>query len=126
MITRRSNERGSARLKFLIVVVILAAVGYAGYLYVPIAYQAYRFKDLMQHDADVAAANGYQPTWVNDQLKKSLAEYSIPSDAVITSVQKDNRIEVRVQYSRLVPFPGYPYVYEFDDTVKSTAFLTFK
>ena len=123
---QRSNERGSARLKFLLVILILAAVGYAGYLYVPIAYQAYLFKDLMQHDADVAASNGYQPTWVSDQLKKSLAEFSIPPDAVITSVQKDGRIEVRVQYARLVPFPGYAYVYNFDETVKSTAFLTFK
>ena len=123
---QRSNERGSARLKFLLVVLILAAVGYAGYLYVPVAYQAYLFKDLMQHDADVAAANGYQPAWVSDQLKRSLAEYSVPADAVITPVMKDSRIEVRVQYSRLVDFPGYPYVYEFDHTVKSTAFLTFK
>jgi hypothetical protein len=123
---QRSNERGSARLKFLVVVLFLAAVGYAGYLYIPIAYQAYLFKDLMQHEADVAAANGYQPTWVSDQLKKSLAEYSIPADAVITPVMKDSRIEVRVQYTRVVPFPGYPYAYEFDNTVKSTAFLTFK
>ena len=123
---QRSNERGSARLKFLLVIFILAAVGYAGYLYVPIAYHAHLFQDLMQHDADVAASNGYQPTWVSDQLKKSLVEYDIPTDAVITSVQRDGRIEVRVQYSRVVPFPGYPYVYEFDDTVKSTAFLVFK
>jgi hypothetical protein len=123
---RRSNERGSARLNFLLVILVVASVGYAGYLYIPVAYDAYLFKDLMQHDADVAASNGYQPVWVSDQLKKSLAEYNIPANAVISSVAKDGRIEVRVQYSRVVPFPGYPYVYEFDDTVKSTAFLVFK
>jgi hypothetical protein len=122
----RSNERGDARLKFLIVVVLLAAVGYAGYLYIPVAYQAYLFKDLMQHDADVAAANGYQATWVSDQLTKSAPEYDIPQNAVITPVQKDNRIEVHVQYTKLVEFPGYTYQYEFDQTVRSTAFLTFK
>lgn len=123
---KRSNERGSSRLTFLLVVLIIGAIGYAGYLYVPIAYQASLFKDLMQHDVDVAAANGYQPVWVSDQLKKSLAEYSIPADAIITPVMKDGRIEVRVQYSQMVDFPGYPYVYEFDKTVKSTAFLVFK
>jgi hypothetical protein len=26
----------------------------------------------------------------------------------------------------VIEFPGYPYNYEFDHTVKSTAFLTFK
>jgi len=126
MDTRRSNERGSARLKFLLVVLILGAVGYAGYLYVPVAYQAYLFKDLMQHDVDVAAANGYKPSWVGDQLTKSLPEYDIPPDAVITPIQQDNRIEVHVQYAKTVEFPGYTYQYEFDHTVKSTPFLTFK
>jgi hypothetical protein len=123
---QRSNERGSARLKFLLVILILAAAGYAAYLFIPIAYQAYLFKDLMQHDADVAASMGYQPTWVSDQLKKSLGEYGIPPDAIITPAQRDGRIEVRVQYTHLIQFPGYPYVYEFDHTARSTPFLTFK
>jgi hypothetical protein len=123
---QKSNERGSARLKFLLVVLILGAAGYAAYLFIPIAYQAYLFKDLMQHDADVAASMGYQATWVSDQLKKSLAEYGIPPDATINSAQRDGRIEVRVQYTHLIQFPGYPYVYEFDHTARSTPFLTFK
>ena len=123
---RRSNERGSGRLKFLLVVLILAAVGYAGYLYVPVAYHDYLFRDLMQHDVDVAAANGYKPSWVGDQLTKSLPEYDIPPDAVITPIQQDDRIEVHVQYVKTVEFPGYTYQYEFDHTVKSTPFLTFK
>jgi hypothetical protein len=122
----RSNERGSAQLKFLLVVAILACTAYAGYLYIPIAYRAHLFKDLMQHYADVAAAQGYQPNWVSDQLTKSLPEYEIPPDAVISPVQKDGRIAVRVQYTTPIEFPGYTYEYEFDSTVKSTAFLTFK
>ena len=123
---QKSNERGSARLKFLLVVFILGAAGYAAYLFIPIAYQAYLFKDLMQHDADVAASMGYQATWVSDQLKKSLAEYGIPDDATINSAQRDGRIEVRVQYTHLIQFPGYPYEYQFDHTARSTPFLTFK
>ena len=126
METRRSNERGSARLKLLIVLIVLGCVAYAGYLYIPVAYRAYLFKDLMQHDVDVAAAQGYAPTWVGDQLTKSLAEYEIPADALITPSQRDSRVEVRVQYIKTIEFPGYTYQYEFDHTVRSTAFLTFK
>ena len=122
----RSNERGSARLKFLVVVAILGSIAYAGYLYIPVAYRAYLFKDLMQHYVDVAAANGYQPTWVSDQLTKSLAEYEVPQDAIISPVQRESRIECRVTYTKAIEFPGYTYQYEFDNTVKSTAFLTFK
>jgi len=122
----RSSERGAARLKLLIFLLVVGAIGYIGYLYVPVAYQAYLFKDWMQHTVDVAIAAGYQPAWVNDQLKKSLPEYDIPPEAVITPATRDNRIEVRVQYTRTVEFPGYTYQYEFDHTARSTAFLTFK
>ena len=122
----RSSESGGATLRFLIVMIVLGSLAYGGYLFLPVAYNDYVFKDLMQHDADVAAAAGYPPTWVGDQLTKSLPEYDIPKDAVIAPTQNDNRIEVRVQFTRQIQFPGYTYNYEFDHTVRSTAFLTFK
>src|SRR5262245_48146660 len=108
------DERGGARLKFIIAVIAFALVVYAGYLYVPIAIDAYYFKDLMQNKADVAITQGYDPSWVKDQLTKLEPEYHIPSDAIITPSQKDNRIEVRVQYSRPIAFPGFTYNYDFD------------
>ena len=121
-----TRERGSARLKFLLVMAIIGVLAYSGYLFLPIAYQAYLFKDLMQHDVDVAGAQGYPPSWVRDQLSKSATEYGVPADAQITPAQRDNRLEVRVQFTRPIPFPGYTYQYEFDHTAKSTAFLTYK
>jgi len=123
---RRSGERGSASLKFLIVMAILVATAYAGYLYVPVAYNASVYKDLMLHYADLAAAQGYPPKWAGEQLAKSGPEYGIPEDAIITPVARDGRVEVRVQFVKVIEFPGYPYNYEFDHTAKSTAFLTFK
>lgn len=122
----RSRERGSANIKFVIVMAILGACAYAGYLYVPVAFQAKAYKDLMQHYADVAAAQGYAPSWTGEQLAKSAPEYDVPVNAIITPAQRDNRIEVRVRFIRVIEFPGYAYHYEFDETVKSTAFLSFK
>jgi hypothetical protein len=122
----RSGERGSASLKFVIVMAVLGATAYAGYLYVPVAFQANAYKDLMQHYVDVASAQGYQPSWVSEQLMKNGPEYGIPANAIITPARRDQRMEVRVQYVRVIEFPGYPYNYEFDHTAKSTAFLTFK
>ena len=123
---QRSGERGSANLKFVIVLAIIVVTAYAGYLYVPVAYQANTFKELMQHYADVAVAQGYPPSWAREQLMKSAAEYEVPANAIITPAQRDNRLEVRVQFVRVIEFPGYTYNYEFDHTVKSTAFLAFK
>ena len=126
MPTQRSGERGSASLKFLIVMLFMAAGAYAGYLYVPVAYQAHNFKDLMQHYVDVASAEGKPPGWAGEQLMKNFSDYDVPPNALITPTKRDNRIEVRVQFVRPIEFPGYTYNYEFDHTVTSTAFLDFK
>ena len=123
---RRTSERGGARLQFLIVMVVVVTAAYAGYLYIPVAYQAYGYKDLMQHYADVSSATAQPPFWARDQLVKVAPEYNVPPDAVVTQVTRDNRIEIRVQYVRPIEFPGYTYNYEFDQTVKSSAFLEYK
>ena len=122
----RPGERGGARLKFTIVMVVLAIVVYVGYLYIPIAYDAYYFKDVMQNKVDMAATQGYETVWVRDQLVQSGPEYNVTTDAIITPTQSDNRVMVRVQFTRPIQIPGYTYNYDFDYTAKSTAFLTIK
>ncbi|HBB87219.1 MAG TPA: hypothetical protein DC047_06355 [Blastocatellia bacterium] len=122
----RTAERGSARLKFILVMAVIGVLIYIGYMVLPVLYQAYLFKDLMQHDVDVASSQGYPATWVKDQLVKSAPEFGVPAEAVISPLQRDNRIEVSVQYVIPIEFPGYTYQYNFDHTVKSTAFLTIK
>lgn len=124
--TARSSERGSARVKFILVILVIAVVAYIGYMYIPVAYQSYLFKDLMQHNADVASTQGYDPAWVRDQLKKAAPEYDVPPDALILPERKDNRMVITVQFTKPIAFPGYTYSYNFDHTVRSTAFLTFK
>lgn len=122
----RPGERGGARLKFIIVVAVFAVVVYVGYLYVPVAFDAYYFKDVMQNKVDIAATQGYETSWVTDQLVKSKAEYHVPPEAIIAPTRNDNRIEVRVQFTRPISFPGFTYNYEFDHTAQSTTFLTIK
>ena len=123
MIIDRTNERGSSRLKFIIVMAILLCIGYAAYLYIPVRYHAYLFKDSMQQFVDIASAQGKPPTWVGEQLTKTLDEYDVPSNAIITPATQDSRVQVRVQYTKPIEFPGYTYQYEFDETVKSAAFF---
>ena len=122
----RTSEQGGARLKFLIVITIIAIVAYAGYQFVPIGLQAYQLKDLMQHEVDAAAALGKPDSWVKEQLVKSSAEYGIPADAVISPQTQNNRMEVRVQFTKPIEFPGFVYNYDFDYTAKSSTFLSIK
>jgi hypothetical protein len=120
----RKSELGGARLKFLIVAAIICAGAYSAYQFIPIAYQAYQLKDLMKHEVETAVALGKSPDWVREQLVKSSAEYGIPQNAVITPTQQDNRMQVRVQFTQPVEFPGFVYDYEFDYTATSSTFLT--
>ena len=120
------DERGGARLKFVVAIAILGIVVYAGYLYIPVAVDAYYFRDVMQNKVDVAVTQGYEAAWVSDQLKKSAAEFHVPDNAIISPQLKDSRVEVRVQFTRPINGPGFTYNYDFDYTARSTAFLTIK
>ena len=121
-----NNELGGARLNLIILLVVFAVIIYAGYLYVPVAIDAYYFKDSMQNKVNLAAAQGYDTAWVTDQVSKSRAEFHVPDDAVITPAQNEGRMQVRVQFARPISFPGFTYSYNFDYTAQSTSFLTVK
>ena len=118
------NEQGGARLKFIIFIAVFGLILYVGYMYIPVAIDAYYFKDVMQNKVDLAAAQGFDGNWVREQLAKSGSEYHVPPEAVILPSTKENRVVVRVQFTRPIAFPGYTWNYEFDHTAQSGAFLT--
>lgn len=121
---RNRAERGGARLKLIIFLAVIAIVGYAGYMYIPVAVDAYYFKDAMQNKVNLAAAQGYDGAWLADQISKSKSEHNVPDDAVITPAQREGRVEVRVQFTRPISTPLFTYNYNFDYTAQSTTFLT--
>ena len=123
-IRNRHSERGSAGLKLLVFLIVIAIVAYAGYVYIPVSYNAYLFKDLMQQKVNTAAALGHPANWVHEQLVKSAPEYNIPTDAEIVPAVKDGRVQVHVKYTQPIEFPGYIYEYTFDHTTQSTEFLS--
>ncbi len=119
---RKAGERGGARLKLLVTLLVLALAGYTASQYVPIAIHAYQYKDFMQQTVDRATFGQTQSgsEWVKAQLKANATEYAVPPEAIITATQRDGRIEARVQFTRLIPLPGYVYEYTFDHTARST------
>jgi hypothetical protein len=120
------SERGGAQLKLIIFIAIVAIAAYAAYMYIPVAVDAYYFKDAMQNKVNLAAAQGYDTAWLADQVSKSKGEYHVPDDAVITPTQNEGRVQCRVQFSRPISFPGFTYNYDFDYTAQSTSFLGVK
>jgi hypothetical protein len=119
-----NNERGGARLKLIVFLAIFAIVGYVGYLYLPVAVDAYYYKDIMHNMVNQAAAQGSDANWVRDQLLKNAPDYHVPPDAAIQASVQDKRVQVHVKFTRPIVTPVYTYNYEFDYTAASTTFLT--
>ena len=117
------NERGGARLKLIVFLIIFAVILYAGYLYVPVSIDAYYYKDIMQNLVNQAAAQGSDANWVKDQLAKNAPDYHVPPDATIQASVQDKRVQVHVQFTRPIVTPVYTFNYEFDHTAQSTTFL---
>jgi hypothetical protein len=105
---------------------VFGLVLYLGYMYIPVALDGYYYKDVMQNKVDLAGAQGFDGNWVREQLAKSGPEYHVPPEAVITPSTKENRVVVRVQFTRPIAFPGYTWNYEFDHTARSSAFFNVK
>lgn len=117
-------ERGAARLKFVLLIAVIAVVAYVGYQYVPVAYQASMYKGAMQESVDKASMLGQSNEGLRSQLRTDGNKYSVPPDAEITVDRSaDGRLQARVQYTRPVALPGYTYSYKFDYTAKSTQLL---
>jgi hypothetical protein len=119
------DERGAARLKLIIVLAIVALVGYMAFQYVPVAYQARSFKSFMQERVQVAADDPSVPidekaSRVETQLKNSASQYGVPPDAKMSHVYQNGRLEVTVKFTRQINLlPGFTYQYDFDYTAKS-------
>jgi len=121
---RFNDQRGGARLKLIVFLVLFAVVIYAGFLYIPVAVDSYYYKDIMQNLVNQAAAQGSDANWVKEQLAKNGPDYHVPADAAITATVQDKRVTARVQFIRPIVTPVYTYNYEFDHTAQSTTFLT--
>jgi hypothetical protein len=123
----RAGEMGGARFNFIIVIVFVALVGYSAYNYVPVAYNAYLYKDFMQQTVNQAAyPPGQSSEQVAARLKKAATDdYNLPGppnlNVSVQSVQ--GRIAAHVTWSRPIQLPGFVYEYKFDHTAQSSGFI---
>ena len=119
------HERGAARLKLIIVLAIVAAVGYMAFQYIPVAYQARSYKNFMKERVQAAADDPAIPmeqkaSRVETQLKNGASQYGVPADAKLSHVYQNGRLEVTVKFTRQINLlPGFTYQYDFDHTAKS-------
>ena len=121
---RRAGERGGSRVNLLIVMVILVAAAYAGYQFIPVAYQASQLKLFMQDTVNNAVITDKNAQWTEDQLRKNLSLYGVPPNALVNASVVNARMEAHVQYSIPIPLIVTTYDYKFDYTARSNNLLS--
>lgn len=125
----REFERGSAGVKMMVTLVVMALIGHAGFNYIPVAYEA----ESVKSDMNTAVLQGLAMPGkvsvtdnVKGRIQKTFAVNNIPSDAILEVKQAGNNLTARVAYHKTVnilPFGIYKYNYDFDHTATPTGFL---
>jgi hypothetical protein len=128
--SNRQSERGSAGVKFVIILAVLILAAHAGYNYIPTAYQA----ESMKSDMQTAVVQGMAlPGKMNpidnvkQRINQAITSNDIPKEALVNVTQQGNVIQARVSYTKtvpIIPFGIYTYNYQFDHTATPTGFLT--
>jgi len=124
------SERGSAAVKFLVILVAIVLAANAGYNYVPVAYQGASFRQEMDTAVvkGLAASGSMKPLEVvKAHVSKAAADNDVPQDALIEIMPMGNHIQAHVTYRKkvnMLPFGLYQYNYDFDYVAAPQGYLT--
>lgn len=125
----RRGERGSATVKFMLVLLLLVLAANAGYRYIPVAYQGANLRQEMDTAVvkGLAASGAMRPVdIVTAHVTRAAADNDVPSDAVIEIKPTGKFIQARVAYQKkvdLLPFGLWKYNYVFDYTAVPQGYL---
>ena len=117
----RAGERGGARLNFLLVLAVIAALVYVGGQFLPAKYREWALERFMQDTLNTAVSTGKPPAWVELQLRQSFEDQGIPEDAAVEVARDGRRMKASVRYTLPISLLVTEYDYDFDVTARSMA-----
>lgn len=125
----RTSERGSATIKFAVVLLGLILLGNAGYQYIPVAYRGANFKQEMDTAVvkGLAASGQMKPLdVVKASIMRAATDNAIPADALVEIKPQNGVIQAHVVYTQkvsMLPFGFYNYSYDFNYLARPTGYL---
>jgi hypothetical protein len=102
-IQRRERERGTGRLKTVVVLAFLAALIYVAVKLVPPFVENYQLEDAMKQEARFAGVNRKDPDAIRNDVYKKIQELEIPARREDIRVESIAPFSVRISLDYSVP-----------------------
>jgi len=105
---RWKGERGGARIKTLIVLIILGSAIFCAVKVVPPYFDNYQLQDSMREEAAYASASRKQADDIRADIEKKLKQLGIPADGKDIQVSDDaGNVQISVDYTVPVDLAVY-------------------
>ena len=104
----RKDERGGARLKTLLALIILGSAVFCAVRLVPPYFANYQLQDSMREEAAYASASRKQADDIRADIEKKLKQLGIPADGKDIQVSDDaGNVQISVDYTIPVDLAVY-------------------
>lgn len=119
---RKMRQRGEGRVGCLFWSVVVAIVALIGIKMVPVKYDSAQFFDFMDEQAKFAQR--VRPDQMKKTLLRKARELEIPLDPKRLTVRRaGDRIIIKAAYEVPIEFPGYTYVWHFEEEINEPIFI---
>ena len=117
-----TRQRGEGRAGCVFWVVILIIFAMVGFKVVPVKFASAKFYDYMYEQAKYAQK--IKPDQLKKIILKKANELSLPVDPKNVVVKKlGGRIKIEASYTVDIEFPGYTYVWNFNEKIDEPIFI---
>ena len=112
--TGRAQERGGARLKLLLAVLVLFSLLYTGWKVIPPYFANYQLQDSMETEARFAAVNKRTQDDIRDDIFRKIKDLDIPARRQDIRVEPiEGGLRITVDYAVPIDLPGYTFELQF-------------
>ncbi len=119
---RQRRQRGEGRLGCLFWGIVLAIVILIAIKAVPVKYSSSKLFDFMDEQAKFAQQ--VKPDYMKRAILRKARELELPLDPKRLTVEKTGgRIRIRASYEVPLEFPGYTYIWHFEEEIDEPIFI---